>query len=63
MVVDAAVGDAAELGFNLRGVPVNYDVKKQELVVNKHRAPAPLRKGKQRLTVYADRTAFEAFAR
>ena len=34
----------------------------QELVVNNHRAPAPLRDGKQRLIVYADRTALEVFA-
>jgi sucrose-6-phosphate hydrolase SacC (GH32 family) len=48
--------------FNIRGVEIAYDAAKQELVVNNHRAPAPLRDGKQRLVIYADRTAFEVFA-
>jgi hypothetical protein len=30
--------------------------------VNGHRAPAPLRGGKQRLTIYCDRTGLEVFA-
>ncbi|MBI5687940.1 MAG: glycoside hydrolase family 32 protein [Verrucomicrobia bacterium] len=48
--------------FNVRGVEIAYDAAKQELVVNNHRAPAPLRNGRQRLIIYADRTAFEVFA-
>ena len=39
-----------------------YDAKKQELVVNGHRAPAPLRGGKQRLAIFCDRTGLEVFA-
>jgi sucrose-6-phosphate hydrolase SacC (GH32 family) len=39
-----------------------YEVKKQELVVNDHRAPAPLRNGRQRLTLFCDRTGLEIFA-
>jgi len=31
-------------------------------VVNGHRAPAPLRNGKQRLTIFCDRTGLEVFA-
>jgi len=53
---------AAEIGFNVRGVQVNYDAKKQEIIVNAHRAPAPLREGKQRLIIYVDRTNLEVFA-
>ena len=30
--------------------------------MNNHRAPAPLRGGKQRLRIYCDRTALEVFA-
>jgi sucrose-6-phosphate hydrolase SacC (GH32 family) len=48
--------------LNVRGVEIAYDAAKQELIVNNHRAPAPLRNGKQRLIIYADRTAFEVFA-
>ncbi|MCX6898276.1 MAG: glycoside hydrolase family 32 protein [Verrucomicrobia bacterium] len=48
--------------FNVRGVEITYDAAKQEFIVNKHRAPAPLRNGRQRLIIYADRTAFEVFA-
>jgi sucrose-6-phosphate hydrolase SacC (GH32 family) len=57
-----APGDASEVILNVRGATIAYDVKKQELVVNGHRAPAPLRDGKQRLTIYCDRTGLEVFA-
>jgi len=53
---------ATETAFTVRGVPIVYVASKQEIVVNGHRAPAPLRGGRQRLIVYADRTAFEVFA-
>jgi sucrose-6-phosphate hydrolase SacC (GH32 family) len=55
-------GDAAEVAFSVRGAAIVYDVKKQELVVNQHRAPAPLRGGRQRLAIYCDRTGLEVFA-
>jgi sucrose-6-phosphate hydrolase SacC (GH32 family) len=55
-------GDASEVAFAVRGATITYDAKKQELVVNQHRAPAPLRGGKQRLTIFCDRTALEVFA-
>jgi hypothetical protein len=42
--------------------PVVYDVGKQELVVNGHRASVPLRDGKVDVRILADRTAFEVFA-
>ena len=55
-------GDASEVVFNIRDVIVIYDAKKQELSVAGHRASAPLRNGRQRLTIYCDRTGIEVFA-
>jgi fructan beta-fructosidase len=55
-------GDASEVGFQVRGARITYDARKQELVVNDHRAPAALRDGKMRLTVYCDRMGLEVFA-
>ncbi|MFA6562621.1 MAG: glycoside hydrolase family 32 protein [Verrucomicrobiia bacterium] len=52
----------ATVTFSVRGVEITYDAAKQEFIVNKHRAPAPLRNGRQRLIIYADRTALEIFA-
>ncbi|MEX2141906.1 MAG: hypothetical protein WD894_21755 [Pirellulales bacterium] len=48
--------------FNIRGVTVSYDPKKQELSVAGHRASAPLVGGKQWLSIYCDRTGLEVFA-
>jgi sucrose-6-phosphate hydrolase SacC (GH32 family) len=48
--------------FNVRGARIIYDAAKQELAVNDHRAPAPLRGGRQRLIIYCDRTGLEIFA-
>jgi sucrose-6-phosphate hydrolase SacC (GH32 family) len=55
-------GTAAEVAFTVRGATIVYDAMRQELVVNGHRAPAPLRGGKQRLTIFCDRTGLETFA-
>jgi len=55
-------GDASEVIFNVRGATIIYDAKKQELAVNGHRAPAPLRGGGQLLRIFCDRTALEIFA-
>ena len=55
-------GDAGEVAFTVRGANIVYDVKKQELVVNGHRAPAPMSGGKQSLRIYCDRTGLEVFA-
>ena len=55
-------GEAREVIFTVRGATVLYDTGKQELVVNGHRSPAPLRDGKQRLTIFCDRTGLEVFA-
>jgi sucrose-6-phosphate hydrolase SacC (GH32 family) len=55
-------GSAREVVFHVRGATVVYDVAKEELVVNGHKAPAPLRNGKQSITIYGDRTGLEVFA-
>lgn len=52
----------SEVKFTVNGVPILYNAAKLELTVNGHRAPAPLRAGKQRITIITDRTAFEVFA-
>jgi sucrose-6-phosphate hydrolase SacC (GH32 family) len=57
-----APGDASEVAFTVRGATIVYDAKKQELIVNKHKTPAPARSGKQRLTILCDRTGLEVFA-
>ncbi|QEL18935.1 glycoside hydrolase family 32 protein [Limnoglobus roseus] len=54
--------DAAVVELKVRGVPIRYDAKKQELDANGHKVAAPLRGGKLRLTVLADRTSYEIFA-
>jgi len=55
-------GQAEQVVFNVRGGTVAYDAKTGHLVVNGHRAPAPLRDGRVRLAIYCDRTGIEAFA-
>lgn len=55
-------GNASEVTFQVRGATIRYDVPKQELSVDGHRAPAPLRNGKQSLIIYCDRNGLEAFA-
>ena len=54
--------EAEKVVFSVRGVPVVYDAKTQEIVVGSHRAPAPLHEGRLRLTIFADRTGLEVFA-
>jgi fructan beta-fructosidase len=52
----------SELTYIVRGATIRYDATKKEIVVNGHRAPAPLRDGKQRLIIYCDRIGLEVFA-
>jgi fructan beta-fructosidase len=60
---DLEAGDAREVGFVLRGVPVVYDVRRQELTVAKATAPVPLEDGRLRLHLLADRRSLEIFGR
>ena len=59
---DFEPGPDSEVVFTVRGARISYDAAKQELAVNDHRAPAPLRSGRQRLIIYCDRTGLEIFA-
>lgn len=59
---DFEPGDASEVSFVLRGIPVVFDIKRQDVIVNGHRAFAPLRDGRQRVIIYLDRTTIEVFA-
>ncbi len=54
-------GTAEETLFQVRGATIRFDTRTQELVVNEHRVPAPLRNGLQDLVVYCDRTGLEVF--
>lgn len=52
----------SEIAFHVRGIPVIYNVQRQQLSVNGHPAPAPLRDGKLNLRILLDRTTIEIFA-
>jgi len=54
-------GDAAELGFTLRGVPVVFDAQKQELSCLGRRTAFKLVAGKLRLRLIVDRTSIDIF--
>lgn len=55
-------GDASEVVFNVRDVMVVYLPKTEQLRVDDRVVSAPLRDGKQRLTIFCDRTGVEVFA-
>ncbi|MBL7222601.1 MAG: GH32 C-terminal domain-containing protein [Candidatus Brocadiae bacterium] len=61
IVAEIAPGDAAQVGFNLRGTAVVYDAKKQELECRGRRAPLKLADGNIRLEILVDRTSVEIF--
>jgi sucrose-6-phosphate hydrolase SacC (GH32 family) len=58
---ELALGDAAELGFKLRGVTVSYDAKKQELFCKDSKAALKPVEGKIRLRLLVDRTSIDIF--
>jgi fructan beta-fructosidase len=55
-------GDTSEVSFNVRGINVTYNAKKQELSVNGQHTTAPLQDGHQDVTIYLDSTSIEVFA-
>jgi len=61
LAAEIACGDAVEVGFNLRGITVSYDVKKQELTCQDKKAPLQLMDGKIRLRLLVDRTSIDIF--
>ena len=54
-------GTAEEVSFNLRGVAVTYDTKKQTLSCLDKTAAFPLEHGKIRLRMLVDRTSVDIF--
>ena len=61
LTAELTLGDAAELGFNLRGVMVSYDAKKQELSCKGNKAALKPVDGKIRLRLMVDRTSIDIF--
>jgi fructan beta-fructosidase len=61
LVAELEPGDAEAFGFTVRGVPVVYDVKKQEVVCRDKRAPLKPVEGRVRLRLLIDRGSIEAF--
>jgi len=59
---DIVPKEKAVVTLTVRGVPIVYDAGKAELTVAGQTAKVPLRGGRLRLTVLADRTVFEVFA-
>jgi sucrose-6-phosphate hydrolase SacC (GH32 family) len=55
-------GADSEVKLEINGALVTYSAARQELSVNGQRSPAPLRSGKQKLTIITDRTTLEVFA-
>ncbi|MDB5319281.1 MAG: sacC [Phycisphaerales bacterium] len=53
--------EASDLELMVHGASIRFDAKERQWVVNGHKAPAPARDGKQRLTVLADRNSLEIF--
>ena len=53
--------DAEAFGFTVRGVPVVYDVKKQEISCQGVTAPLKPQDGKVRLQLLVDRGSIEIF--
>ena len=62
VVADISVGQAEKIEFYLRGVPVIYDARKQELVCQDRTAPLKPVDGRIRLRAYVDRTGLTIFA-
>jgi sucrose-6-phosphate hydrolase SacC (GH32 family) len=56
-----AVGDAKEIGFDLRGVKLSYDVQRQELSCLDKKAPLQAQGGRIRLRLLVDRTSVDIF--
>ncbi|HZG26393.1 MAG TPA: glycoside hydrolase family 32 protein [Chitinophagaceae bacterium] len=54
-------GKSREITFSIHGKTIVYDVDKKQLTCDGVNAPAPLKKGRLGLIIYADRTGFEIF--
>jgi sucrose-6-phosphate hydrolase SacC (GH32 family) len=58
---ELGVGDCETCGFMVRGVPVTYNAKKQELACLDKTAPLQMVDGKIALELIVDRTSIEIF--
>ncbi|MBI5387929.1 MAG: GH32 C-terminal domain-containing protein [Verrucomicrobia bacterium] len=61
LTAELVVGNAAELGFKLRGVPVVFDAIQQELSCRGKKAPLKPVDGRIRLRLLVDRTSIDIF--
>ena len=61
VTAEIALGDATEVGIKLRGIPVTYDVQKQELICRDRRTKLKPVAGKIQLRIFVDRTAVDIF--
>jgi sucrose-6-phosphate hydrolase SacC (GH32 family) len=61
VLAELTPGTAEEISFNLRGIAVTYDAKKQTLSCLGKTAALPLENGKIRLRMLVDRTAVDIF--
>ena len=59
---ELAVGDADQFGFRINGVPVVYNVKKNEVSAGRSKAELKPVDGKIRLRILVDRVSIEVFA-
>ena len=48
--------------LTVRGVTIRFDATNEQLSIGDHKAPAPMRDGRQNLTVLVDRNSLEVFA-
>jgi sucrose-6-phosphate hydrolase SacC (GH32 family) len=62
VTADLICGDTSQLGFDLRGVEVDYDTQKQELSCKDKKALLKPVNGKIRLRLLVDRTSVDIFA-
>ncbi len=58
---EITLGNAEEIGFKVRGIPVAYDVEKRELTCQANKAPLDPIDGKIRLRLLVDRASVEIF--
>jgi len=61
IVSEFELGDAREVGFLIRGVPVRYDVKKQLLSCRSTTASLAPQKGRIKMEILVDRGSIEVF--
>jgi fructan beta-fructosidase len=61
LAAEFELGNAREVGFLIRGVPVRYDVKKHLLSCRKTSAPLAPNKGKISMEILVDRGSLEVF--